>query len=264
MSDVALADRVSSCRRFLAPDRVGLWEEARVVDVRGEADGVRTLRLGLPQVADFLPGQSFHLRMAIESRPYAIEQPYSASSSPWPPTDEIEITVREVPGGRVSPLLVREVRPGDLIQLRGPYGFLTWSEREGGPLMLIGAGSGVAPLVSIARYAVARDAKVPMTMLCSSRELSAVIFREEFDDLARRRPWFSVTHTLTRRPDPRHATYDRRIDAAMIAELLERRGWETTAVSFYVAGPAGMVAATRSAVAEVAGRGARLYSEDHT
>ncbi|MHB8294571.1 MAG: hypothetical protein ACYDH5_08080 [Acidimicrobiales bacterium] len=68
-------------------------------------------------------------------------------------------------GGSVSPLLAREVLVGDVLHVRGPFGFLTWSEDDGGPVLLLGAGSGVASPVPIVRYAASRHATTPMTLL---------------------------------------------------------------------------------------------------
>ncbi|MGH9298447.1 MAG: FAD-binding oxidoreductase [Acidimicrobiales bacterium] len=251
-------------RRLLAPDPSGCWDEATVVGVWPENDTATTLRLELPEVADFLPGQYYLVRLGIPQPPGAIEQPYSVSSAPYPSSREMEITVREVKGGRASPLLVREVQVGDLLQLRGPFGFLTWSEQDGGPVMLIGAGSGVSPLMSIAQYAAARHLRVPMSMLCSSREMSSVLFEESLEHLRWHWPWLSVTHTLTRRFDRRLASYGRRIDAAMIKEIVSRLGWEGSDVRFFVAGPAEMVEATRAAIVAVFGPDADVNSEDHT
>jgi ferredoxin-NADP reductase len=115
----------------------------------------------LPEVPELQAGQYYVLRLATPSPPGAVEQAYSVSSSPYPPSAEIEITVREVTGGRISPVLVHHVQVGDLLHVRGPFGFLTWSEDDGGPLLLLGAGSGVAPLMSIVRYVAARRATPP-------------------------------------------------------------------------------------------------------
>ncbi|MGH9171839.1 MAG: hypothetical protein ACRD0Z_13370 [Acidimicrobiales bacterium] len=87
-------------RRLLAPDPYRCWDEATVVEVWQENDTATTLRLEMPEMADFLPGQYYLVRMVIPQPPGAIEQPYSVSSPPYPSSREIEITVREVSGGR--------------------------------------------------------------------------------------------------------------------------------------------------------------------
>ncbi len=158
----------SAVDRWLAVDRMAAWDEAEVAGVERSRLGT-VLRLRLADVPNALPGQYYLVRLAVDVPPGVVEQAYSLCSSPYPPSTDVEIAVREVPGGRVSPLLARQVEVGDLLQVRGPFGFLTWTEHDGGPLGLVGAGTGVAPLVSIVRYAAARQIAVPMTMLCSSR-----------------------------------------------------------------------------------------------
>ena len=153
------------------------------------------MRLALSETPELLPGQYYLVRLVIDGPSGVVEQAYSVSSSPYPLVPEIEITVRKVHGGRASPLLARQVRVGDQLHVRGPFGFLTWTEEDGGPLVLIGAGSGVAPLMSIVRYAVARQEQVPMTVLCSSRDRGTVLFRQPLEDLVACSLWLSATHT---------------------------------------------------------------------
>lgn len=160
-----------------------------------------------------MAGQYYLVRMAVDAPPGVVEQAYSLGSSPYPPGPEVEIAVRDVPGGRASPLLARQVEVGDLLQVRGPYGFLTWTEADGGPVGLIGAGTGVAPLAAIVRYAAARRLEVPMTLLCSSRDATTALLGEELEELDRRLPWFRLVCTYTRSPHDRSARYHRRTDA---------------------------------------------------
>jgi hypothetical protein len=115
----------------------------------------------LAEPAHFVAGQYYLVRMRVDVVPGVLEQAYSVSSSPWPPSSEIEITVRDVPGGRTSRVLARQVREGDQLHLHGPFGALTWNEADGGPLLMIGAGGGVAPFASIVRFASVRIPHCP-------------------------------------------------------------------------------------------------------
>ena len=264
MSSIAAPPAPVGDRRFLAPDRGQFWDEARVTAIALESTSATTLRLALPEVPELQAGQYYLVRLATPSPPGAVEQAYSVSSSPYPPSAEIEITVREVTGGRISPLLARHVRVGDLLHVRGPFGFLTWSEDDGGPLLLLGAGSGVAPLASIVRYAAARGATTPMTVLCSSRDRNTVLFRQPLEDLDRSQPWLSVVHTFTRAGDDPYPRYHRRIDAAMIDEITAPPiGPARADATYLVAGPPDMVAAVRRALSELGVPDARMASEDH-
>lgn len=103
--------------RWLAADRMAMREEAKVTDVERTISGTMS-RLRLDEVPDFLPGQYYLVRPAVDAPPGAAEQAYSLCSSPYPPSTEVEIAVREIPGGRASPLLARQVKVGDLLQIR--------------------------------------------------------------------------------------------------------------------------------------------------
>lgn len=253
----------SGANRWLAADRSHSWEAARVVDVIPDTTNSVTLRLRLPEPTEILAGQYYLVRVAIDTPPGSVEQAYSVSSAPDSTSTEIEITVREVDGGRASRRLVREVHSGDLLQVRGPFGFLTWTEYDGGPLGLVGAGSGVAPLVSIVREAGRRDSDVPMTMVCSSRDRSTVLLRGPLEDLSREQRSFTLVHTFTRSADDPYANYHRRIDAAMLAEVMSDEYSDVTERSFYVAGPGPMVLSVQHLLVELGVSDERIYTEDH-
>ena len=248
--------------RWLAADRMAMWEEVKVTGVERTLSGTM-LRLRLDEVPDLLPGQYYLVRLTVDAPPGVAEQAYSLCSSPYPPSTEVEIAVREVPGGRVSPLLARQVEVGDLLQVRGPFGFLTWTEQDGGPLGLVGVGTGVAPLVSIVRYAAARQLAVPMTLLCSSRDRTTALLLDELEALDRELPWFKVVWTYTRCPHDQRAGYRRRIDTSMLAEVFETHEHALRSTSYYVAGPGNMVIFTRSMLGSLGVSDDAIYSEDH-
>jgi glycine betaine catabolism B len=258
------ASEVAPFSRWLTVDRGGLWEIARVSAVVPDTPQTTTLRLHLAEAAAFLSGQYYLVRLAVESPPGVVEQAYSASSSPFPVSPEFEITVQEVPGGRASPHLVHDVCTGDQLHVCGPFGFLTWTEADASPPILIGAGSGMAPLISIVRYAAARRARTPMTVLCSSRDRSAVLFHEALQGLDRDQPWLSVVHTFTRSAHDPYARYHRRIDSSMIDEVT--RATLDAGIgnsSFLVAGPTAMVASVRGALQTLGVPDHRVNSETH-
>ena len=197
------------------------WQQADVVDVIAETPETTTLRLALPTAAGFVAGQYYNVRYPVEGRPRPIMRAYSIGSSPFPDPSVIEITVKEMTGGLVSPHLVRDVRPGDRLEVRGPHGTFTWTEADGGPVLLIAAGSGVVPFMSVIRYAVAKKLSVRMRLLFSSKSDEFVIYAEELRRLEQEHPWLDVVHTFTRSPGHPGAAYHRRIDASMITDCLE-------------------------------------------
>ena len=249
--------------RWLSADRGALWEVARVVGVERGASAT-SLRLRLAEPTPALPGQYYLVRLAVDVPPGVIEQAYSLCSSPYPPTANIEIVVREVPGGRASPLLARRVQVGDVLQVQGPFGFLTWTKGDGGPLGLIGAGSGVAPLASIVRYATACHLEVPMTLLCSSRDRARALLGSELLALSQHLSWLTLVQTFTRSPRDPSVLYHRRIDADLLAEVMGMGHDEQLAPrAFYVAGPADMVRSVRAALSDLGVPDPAINSEYH-
>lgn len=152
---------------------------------------------------------------------------------------------------------------GDRLQVRGPFGFLTWTEPDGGPLGLIGAGTGVAPLASIVRYGAARGLEVPMTLLCSSRDAQDALLAKELDGLRRSLDWLTLVHTFTRDSQDTSASYHRRIDADMLAEVFDTAPRAKRPALYYVAGLGDMVLTVRAMLGALGVADERIYSEDH-
>lgn len=156
-----LLDGRDAADAWPAPERVREgWQPGTVSEVIVETPDTVTLRLAVPDRRAFLPGQHFHVEVPTGG-PYPAVETYSAASSPWPDPDTIDLTIKEVPGGRISPVLVRRVPVGAVLAVEGPLGYLTWDEADGGPLVLVGAGSGISPLMAMIRYASARDLDHP-------------------------------------------------------------------------------------------------------
>src|SRR5829696_1811548 len=200
--------------RTAIPGRLS-WLLTRVVEKQVETPRVKTARLEADAWPGHLPGQHVDVRLTAEDG-YQAQRSYSIASAPA--AGSLDLTVEEIIDGEVSPYLSEVLRSGDLLELRGPIGgYFTWTEANGGPLLLVGGGSGVAPLMSILRYRNAITSKIPVTLLYSSRSWEEIIYREELDRLSAD-PATRVIHTLTRSHPDGWQGYTRRIDAAMLAE----------------------------------------------
>jgi ferredoxin-NADP reductase len=213
------------------------WKLATVTAVRDETPTVRSFTLGLPDWPGHRPGQHVDLRLTADDG-YSVERSYSIASEPERRA-EVDITVERIEGGEVSPFLHEDVVPGDRLELRGPIGgYFVWEAALGGPLLLIAGGSGVVPLMAMARHRERSGARVPARLLFSSRGPDEIIYREELDRLAGQGDGFDVVHTLTRQQPPGWTGYARRIDEPMLAEVLGPLGSATRA---YACGPTALV-----------------------
>lgn len=212
------------------------WVAAEVLEIAVETSRVRTIRLGVPGWRGHLPGQHVDVRLTAEDG-YQAQRSYSIAS---PPEEEgIALTVERLVDGEVSTFLTDELRAGDRLELRGPLGgYFTWTVEKGGPLVLVGGGSGVVPLMAMVRHRAARGSQVPTHLLCSWRTMEDIIYRDELARLAARGDGLAVTHTLTRSSPAGWPGPTRRIDREMLLELVPGPGLRPLA---YVCGPTPMV-----------------------
>ena len=159
-------------------------------------------------------GQHLDVRLTAEDG-YQAQRSYSIASAPG---ERPAITIERLDDGEVSPYLVDEAREGDAFEVRGPIGgYFVWEPDDPAPVLLVAGGSGVVPLMSMARDRVREGSSTPMRLLFSSRTLEDVIYREELEDLAGN--GFEVVHTLTRAQPPDWSGYSRRIDDDLLRDV---------------------------------------------
>jgi ferredoxin-NADP reductase len=98
---------------------------------------------------------------------YQTQRSYSISSAPE--DERLMLTVDRLDDGEVSPYLTDVLMAGDKLEFRGPIGgYFTWEVQDGGPLLLVGEGSGVVPLMAVIRHRAAAGSGVPVRLLYSS------------------------------------------------------------------------------------------------
>lgn len=210
-----------------------------------ETARVRSIVLRAPEWAGHRAGQHVDIRLTAEDGYQAVRS-YSIASAPA--DDMVVLTVERLDDGEVSPYLVDELRPGDMLELRGPIGgYFVWDAPMGGPLLLVGGGSGIVPLMAILRERAARGSDAVVRLLASWRTAEDIIFADELEELGRL-PGVEIAHTFTRGAPPGWTGRTGRIDQAMLAEL----AWppEEAGVDF-VCGPTGLVEAVASALVEL-------------
>jgi ferredoxin-NADP reductase len=161
----------------------------------------------------------------------------------------LAITVERLEDGEVSPYLVDELRPSDKLELRGPIGgHFVWEPSRGGPLLLVGGGSGIVPLMAMLRERVATRSWVAVRLLVSSRSWDEIIYRAELEAIELEQMGVEIVHALTRSQPAGWTGYDRRVDREMLAEV----AWPPSHRPIcYVCGPTGFVETVASALVDL-------------
>lgn len=223
----------------IRPPKPTAWQAAKVLSIAEETPRVKTIRLAVDNWPGHLPGQHADLRLTAEDG-YRAERSYSIASPPGAPA--LEVTVERLEDGEVSPFLTDHVEPGDTIELRGPIGgHFVWSALDGGkPLLLVGGGSGVVPLMCMLRHRRASGRAARAALLYSSRTREDVVYANELSDIAQRDPRFLLHITLTRSVPPGWPGAVGRIDLSRVQSLLE---WLGGAADTFVCGPTAFVEA---------------------
>ncbi len=209
--------------RFAVPGRIEVagevaarWQTATLTEIRRETPRASTFRFAVPGWAGHLPGQHLMLRLTAGDG-YVAQRHYSLASAP-DDSGHIELTLDHVEDGEVSGWFHRVARPGDRIEVRGPLsGFFAWPGDR--PALLLGAGSGVVPLMSMVRHHRERALTVPLRMLVSARSPEELIYARELGA--------ETTPVFTRSAPA--GTPVGRMTAAHLAPLLSEQpagGWE--------------------------------------
>jgi ferredoxin-NADP reductase len=232
------------------------WQIGRVAAIVDETPRTRSLLLEVPGWPGHTAGQHVDVRLTAQDG-YQAQRSYSIAS---PPEERhITLTVERLDDGEVSPYLTEVLQKGDQLELRGPIGgYFTWRVADGGPLLLIGGGSGIVPLMAMLRHRAAQHSTVPACLLSSSRAFDEIIYRQELAQLAAADPTLTVTHTLTRQQPPEWAGYERRIDRAMLAEVAWPPSDQPQA---FVCGPTALVETVASVLVELGHDPLRVKTE---
>lgn len=208
------ADHTERTRRIIDahhPRRLDL----AVTEIIPETATSRTFRLRRHDGADlppFLAGQYVNVFTDGTSRPFAI------SSSPAR-LDHYDLTVRRVPGGRISNLLIDTLAVGDALSTTGPMGTFHHNPLfHGDDVVFLAGGSGVAPAMSMLRDIADRHLDRRFHLVYGSRTSDDVIFRDELDALAAAHPRFRVDHVIAG-PDPAWTGRIGFLTAALIESL---------------------------------------------
>lgn len=233
------------------------WQIATVTAIKPETAKVKSFSLALPNWAPHRAGQHYDIRLTAADG-YQAQRSYSIASAPER-AGQIDLSIERIEDGEVSSYLHDVLVPGDQVEVRGPVGgYFVWEAAQGGPLLLIGGGSGVVPLMAMLRHRKAAGATLPTRLLYSSRTFEDVIYREELDGLHAGRSGLEVIHTLTRSQPAGWAGYTRRIDQAMLSEVARPLG---RSPQVFICGPTLLVEAAANGLVQAGIKAERIRTE---
>ncbi|WP_033291907.1 1,2-phenylacetyl-CoA epoxidase subunit PaaE [Amycolatopsis jejuensis] len=211
----------------------------QVADVERLCDDAVAVTFDVPSELDtvyaFAPGQSLTLRRVVDGRDERRSYSICAAVGEKP-----RVGVRLVPDGIFSTWLVNEVRPGDTVEVSAPTGSFTPDLAAGGHHVLIAAGSGITPVLSIAASLLATP-NATVTVLYGNRRTDTVMFADELADLKDRYPArLELIHVLSR--EPREAElFTGRLDADKLRALFDSLVPVDEVDHFWLCGPFAMV-----------------------
>ncbi len=237
----------------------------KVAEVRRETPDSVSIALQVPDALReefvFQPGQYLTLRATIDGE--EARRPYSLCSSPDEPL--ISIGVRKQPGGAFSTFANERLKAGDTVEAMPPEGrFVLKPGAPGRHVLAIAAGSGITPILSIAKALLANDARARFTLIYGNRTSQSTMFAEPLEDLKDRHLGrVTIVYLLSREAlevELRHG----RIDAARLAALADGVVDVRAVDEAFLCGPEGMIAEASRALAGLGLPGERIHVERFT
>ena len=193
---------------------------------------------------DYLPGQFLTLNLSPGGIP--TRRSYTIASTPtW--RDRIEITVKREPQGLVSSWLHDELKVGDDVEVEAPNGTFFFNGEQAESVVLIGAGVGITPMMSAARYLTETGWPGKVSLILGFRSPRDLIFRKELDELINRNPNLSVTVTMSNPGDESWSGATGRINVDLLASAVQDIAKRRT----HVRGPPSMMDEVKAALLEL-------------
>ena len=245
-----------------APSRsrgAGQFHTLTVASVEALTDDAAAVTFAVPpeltEAYAFAAGQSLTLRRFVDGvehrRTYSICAPVGAAP---------RVGVREIPDGLFSHWLVRELRPGDEVEVQTPSGSFHADAGTTGRHLLVAAGSGITPMLSIAAT-ILRSDDADVTLLYGNRTTGSVMFAEELADLKNRYgSRLQLVHVLSREPRDVEL-FSGRLDADRLRMLIGALVPIHEIDDVWLCGPFGMIGDARTVLAEFGVPTERIHFE---
>jgi ferredoxin-NADP reductase len=240
----------------------------RVVRVVRETPDAVTLVLEDPSGAPvtFLPGQFFTVIVTVDG--VSLRRAYSASCAPGAEgASRVSLTIKRVEGGKVSHFLNDHMKPGMELEVLGPSGSFTPEPSAGGArhLVLLAGGSGITPLISIARTVLATEPATSVSLIYGNRREQDILFREALDALARQYEGrFRLRYVLSEPPEGWRGGVGILNRYVVEDEISALPGMDAGPATWFICGPDRMMGEARAALRSWGVKPERIREERFT
>ena len=223
------------------------WHVATLLKSEMVAADVNALTFSVEDWIQHQAGQHYDIRLTSPDG-YQAQRSYSIASAPED-MGIVEFGVQLLPDGEVSPYLY-ELKADDQIEIKGPIGgHFVWTVDSAGPLVLIGGGSGMVPLMSMLRHRFAHGDTRETHFLISAKTIDHVLYKDELEAHTQNDGNVAVTMTLTEQAPIGWMGYHRRVDKTMIKEVLGDVLQQQPLI--YICGPTPFVEAVANVLVEL-------------
>lgn len=224
------------------------YHTLKIADITRETSDAVTLHFEQPQnqTINYKPGQFLTLIIPFEGKKE--RRSYSLSSTPHENT--LSVTIKRVPGGKVSNYLLDNAAVGQEIEVMEPLGnfCITCDAAETRHVILLGAGSGITPLMSILKGVLREEPNSKVTLLYGNRDENSVIFKDQLEQLRTENPDRLQIAYIYSQPN-QNCEYRGRMNQSLIIKILERLQLSKISNGLYfMCGPEGMMDEVKKAL----------------
>lgn len=239
------------------------FHDLKIADIRRETPDAVAIAFEPPADADFsfTPGQYLTLRAEIDGRD--VRRSYSICSPLGAP--RLEVGVKRVADGRFSSFVHEKLSVGDVIRVMTPEGRFTAPIGGAHDYLMIAAGSGITPVLSILRSVLEGEPESTVTLVYGNRDTASIMFRETLEDLKDRHLGrFNLIHVLSREAQDVELLHGR-IDADRLRALAATGAIDPAkADAIFLCGPGEMIDSLSGTLADLGARPDRIRHERFT
>ena len=210
-------------------------QKMKVLKIEKETHDTVTLTLKGDEKLDFKPGQFIMIELISEGK--IPKRAYSLSSSPTR-NDTLEITVKEMRDGWISKLL-NEIKEGEELIVTGPYGHFVFDPETMKEIVLLGAGSGIAPFRGFSHFLIDKKLSTKVTFVYSNKTEEDIIFHKQLVEFEKAIPNMELMLCLSR--EKKEGFVEGRITEKLVKKIMAKH----KDPNYFICGPPKMVSGTK-------------------